>query len=191
MPVVDCANCGTQTMITGPEDSCQFCGENASKKAAVVSETTENVLETTENVLKATKAVGEAVTRELRKPVPPKPKGMKKRAAYWDKHKEEIIADYQLMSLRDFFARWHISTNLWLELKKAWKVQGKQAEASVKKYVAVCFPWAQDQFLTATELTEVELSKWLKNGSIKDGDIVYEVVFKRVAKKPVMVLEPA
>lgn len=29
---INCANCGRQVLINGPEDKCYWCGKNASKK---------------------------------------------------------------------------------------------------------------------------------------------------------------
>ena len=43
MYLVVCANCGKQTMVNGPEDNCQFCGKNATKKEVIMVKTNKNV----------------------------------------------------------------------------------------------------------------------------------------------------
>ena len=270
MPLVDCINCGTQTMINGPEDNCQFCGKNATaKKEPEPNEQEEVEVETPSEVIPmpepeavktrlklGRKPTGEwrkckdcgkdiyirkyrlkgsggrcvdcsrkanpppvpgskekkeeiiveerkniseqAVTHiDLTKPVPPRPKKRKQLRKYFEQNKEAIIADYRSMKLVLFYRRWGISTNMWLTLKQDWGILGKHKKhganlpqgVRANYYVVICNPWDTDR--SATEITEVRLSKWLKDGNIKDGDIIYEVVNKRVAKRPVMVLEPA
>jgi len=113
MYIVDCANCGKQTVVDGPEDNCQFCGKNASKKEVIMVDTEKHVGEKTS--------------------VPARPKKRKQLRKYYEQHKEAILADYRSMKLYDFFKRWHISTTWWLKLKEDWKVQGKQRKHSLKK----------------------------------------------------------
>lgn len=102
MMLVECANCGKQTMVDEPEDNCQFCGKNATKKEAIIAE----------------KAVEERV-------VPPKPKKRNKLWQYYEKNKEAIVTDYHSMTLREFFKRWRLSTSTWMKLKKMWGVSTK------------------------------------------------------------------
>jgi hypothetical protein len=40
-------------------------------------------------------------------------------------HKNEIIADYNSMKLREFLAKWHLSTITWKKLADAWQVKRK------------------------------------------------------------------
>ena len=49
-----------------------------------------------------------------------------RRQEYFEQHKEEIIEDYNTMTLIAFYDRWHISTVKWIELKKLWGVEGKR-----------------------------------------------------------------
>ncbi len=126
---VDCANCGTQVKVSGPEDNCLFCGKNATKKE------TEPPLDPEQPESKP-----KEVIMVNSKEVPPKPEKRKKRAAYWEKNKEAILADYQSMNLQLFFERWRIATTTWINLKKKWGVQNKgkatgskPAEASKEK----------------------------------------------------------
>ncbi len=44
---------------------------------------------------------------------------------------------------------------------------------------------------SVTEIDEARLYQWLKNGSIHNGDNVYEVVKKRVAVERDIILEDA
>ena len=60
----------------------------------------------------------------------------------------------------------------------------------LKDYVVICKRQGQEDPYPH-ELTDAQLYQWLKNGSIQDGDIVYEVVNKRIARQPDMTLEPA
>ena len=108
--LVDCANCGKQTMVDlkRPEDTCLFCGKNARKKEVIMQDNKE------------------------RPPVPPKPQIRKKVKAYWEKHKEEILADYKSMLLRPFFERWHMATTTWMQLKKKWGIPNKSKGAGGK-----------------------------------------------------------
>ena len=113
MYLVDCANCGTQTEINGPEDTCQFCGKNATTKEVIMVE---------------------------RKPVPARPKKRKQLPKYFEQHKEAILADYNSMKLKDFYKRWSISTTGWTKLKKDWGVQGKNKKLGSKKIEASANP---------------------------------------------------
>lgn len=100
MHLVDCANCGQQVEIEGPEDTCYWCGKNASKKEIIMAETEERA-------------------------VPPKPKKRRKHWEYFDQNQEAIVADYRSMKLVDFFKRWAITSSSWTKLKKKWGVENK------------------------------------------------------------------
>ncbi len=114
---VDCANCGTQVGIEGPDDTCLFCGKNATKKE------TEPPAEHLEPEQPESKP--KEVIMVNSKEVPPKPKNRKQRDAYWEKNKEAVLADYQSMKLQPFLKRWSLATTTWIKLKKKWGVQNK------------------------------------------------------------------
>lgn len=105
---VDCANCGTQTLIEGPEDKCLFCGKNASKKEVTVTMQPDVPLE-----------------KAVETPAPPKPLRRKKWAAYFEDNMKVIIADYYSMTLSKFLQKWHISTTDWKKLRDKWGVAPK------------------------------------------------------------------
>ena len=107
----ECVNCGKSTMVGSYGDNCQFCGKNVSKK----------------EVTMMTKDTGAE-----RKPVPDKPSKTRKHQAYWDHNKTDILADYQSMTLREFFKRWRIATTTWIRLKKLWGVQNKWGSRGAK-----------------------------------------------------------
>ena len=60
---------------------------------------------------------------------------------------------------------------------------------AVKQYIVITK--RESEVDRVHELDEARLYQWLKNGSIEDGDLVYEVIGKRSAKKPDMILEDA
>lgn len=63
-------------------------------------------------------------------PAPPRPSRPKKRKElpqYYESNKETVLADYHLMNLKDFFRKWHLSTQYWIKLKKQWRVVGKHS----------------------------------------------------------------
>ncbi len=68
-----------------------------------------------------------------REPVPARPKKRKQLRKYFEKNKEAILADYNSMKLILFYRRWGISTNMWIELKKDWSVQGKHTLHATKE----------------------------------------------------------
>ena len=113
MYLVVCANCGKQTMVNGPEDTCQFCGKHASKKEVMMAETSDYVGEDTS--------------------VPARPKKRKLLRQYYEQNREAILADYKSMKLKDFFKRWGISSTGWTKLKADWNVQGKHKKHGLKK----------------------------------------------------------
>ena len=130
MHVVDCANCGQQTMDDGPEDNCLFCGKNASKKEVIMAE---------------------------REPVPTRPRKRKQLRKYFEQNKEAILVDYNSMKLKDFFKRW-ISSSMWTKLKADWGIQGKYKKLGSKKVWAFENPEATGPVATNVDapLTEHE-----------------------------------
>jgi len=112
-------------MVDGPEDKCQFCGKNVSKKEVIMAGK--------ENMGNIVEGIGEAVIREMRNPIPPRPKKRKLFLKYFEQNKEAILVDYNSMKLRDFFKRWGISSTGWTKLKVDWNVQGKHKKHSSKK----------------------------------------------------------
>ena len=129
MHLVDCTNCGQQTMVNGPEDNCQFCDKNASKKEVIMPEP--------EKMTNKVEGVGVAIIKEMMKPVPPRPKKRKQLRQYYEQNREAILADYNSMTLLPFYRRWHISTKAWMGLKTDWSVQGKHKAHASKKVVAL------------------------------------------------------
>lgn len=103
---VNCANCGKEVLIDGPEDRCLFCGKNASKKEVIMAEKEAGV--------------------EERVAVPPKPRKRNKLWEYYEQNKEAMIADHRSMTVISFFGRWHVTASTWGKLKKQWGVQNKQ-----------------------------------------------------------------
>ncbi len=59
-----------------------------------------------------------------------------------------------------------------------------------KNYVVIVKHSGEVGEYPAIEVTDKELFQWIRNGSIQDGDVVYEVVNKRIAKKQDIILEP-
>ena len=108
---VNCANCGKEVLIDGPEDTCLFCSKNASKKEVVMAE-------------KEEKAVA---------PIPSKPRNRRKAWAYYLKNKEAMIADYNSMRVSSFFQRWHISSVTWGKLRELWEVPNKEKHSMYKR----------------------------------------------------------
>ena len=138
MYLVVCANCGKQTMVNGPEDNCQFCNKNATKKEVIVVKTNKNVGE--------------------REPVPPRPKKRKLLRQYYEQNREAILADYNSMTLLPFYKRWGISSNMWVELKREWEIPGKYKKHDSKKIEALASPEATEPVATSVDspLTEHE-----------------------------------
>ncbi len=102
---VHCVNCGEQTTVDlkKPDDTCLFCGKIARKKEVIMVET----------------------KQQEREPVPRKPKYRSKLQAYWNEHREAIIADYLAMKFVEFLTRWHMATTTWSRLKTKWEVPSK------------------------------------------------------------------
>lgn len=121
--LVICKNCGKQTMIDGgdPDERCLLCGKPALRKEQNMEDKAKD----------KTKIVSEAkgrvakVDKEVDSGIPPRPKKRKQWPQYFEDNKEAIIQDYQVLRLKQFFTKWHISTNLWIELKERWNVAGK------------------------------------------------------------------
>ena len=69
--------------------------------------------------------------------VPPRPRKKKQLRAYFEKHKEAILADYYAMGRLDFFKRWGISAATWAELHREWGVtlkgQGGRRKGTTKR----------------------------------------------------------
>lgn len=72
---------------------------------------------------------GDQVTGE----VPPRPKKRHQLSKYYEDNKEALLHDYQNLTLREFFAKWHLSTVYWGKLKVRWEVQAKQAKLKKAK----------------------------------------------------------
>ena len=109
---VNCANCGHQVMIDGPEDRCYFCGKNASKKEVIMAEKEGTVEE---------------------KAIPPKPRKRKKLWEYYEQNKEAMIADYQSMRVSSFFKKWGLGSLTWQKLREKWEVPNKGKHSMYKR----------------------------------------------------------
>lgn len=116
---VDCANCGKEVLIDGPEDRCYFCGKNASK-----IEGAEPLQEEVVMAEKQEKAVA---------PIPLKPRNRRKVWAYYLKNKEAMIVDHNSMRVSSFFQRWHISSVTWGKLRELWEVPNKEKHSMYKR----------------------------------------------------------
>lgn len=57
---------------------------------------------------------------------PPKPQGRSRHLPkYYEDNKPAILQDYYRLKLKEFFTKWHLSTQYWQNLKKLWAVKGK------------------------------------------------------------------
>ena len=56
--------------------------------------------------------------------VPPKPK-KDQLLQYFNDNKEAILRDYQNLKLKEFYAKWHMSSTAWRKLKVSWRVLSK------------------------------------------------------------------
>ena len=63
-------------------------------------------------------------------PVPPRPKGERQLGQYFEDNKEAILQDYQSLKLKEFYAKWHMSSAAWTKLKRDWKLLGKSPRKS-------------------------------------------------------------
>ncbi|MDP3052262.1 MAG: hypothetical protein Q8N42_02020 [bacterium] len=59
------------------------------------------------------------------KTVPPRLAKRSNLDEYLEENKEAIIQDYQALPLGKFYAKWHIFSNRWTQLKKKWEVPAK------------------------------------------------------------------
>lgn len=50
---------------------------------------------------------------------------MKRIHVYHEAHKDEMIADYKSMKLKEFLRKWHIGSDTWTKLKPAWGIEPK------------------------------------------------------------------
>lgn len=57
--------------------------------------------------------------------VPPRPQKRKNLRAYFEKHKEAILADYHSMTLLKLFKKWGIASKTWTRLREDWGVTTK------------------------------------------------------------------
>lgn len=110
--LVDCANCGQQTMIGTPEDTCLLCGKNASKKEVIIMEEMDRV----------------------------KWEGMKRleRSKWIKEHLDEIVADIRSMSKEKVLEKWPFRLSTYWKLRKIHapeligKARGRHAKPQVK-----------------------------------------------------------
>lgn len=92
-----CDNCKRQVFVEGADDICYWCDELIRKKREVI------------------------MTAE-REPIPPKVGGL----AYYEEHKDAIIADFYGMSTLEMVKRWAMSVSTWTKLKGKWGVKSKR-----------------------------------------------------------------
>lgn len=64
---------------------------------------------------------------------PPKPKKRSLLQKYFEENKEAILQDYQNLKLKEFYAKWHMSSTTWLRLKRDWGIQRKAPRESTKR----------------------------------------------------------
>lgn len=48
-------------------------------------------------------------------------------AAYFEENKEAIIKDYEALSLKEFYGKWHINSGAWTKLKRGWGINKGKA----------------------------------------------------------------
>jgi len=104
-----CVNCGKQTLTYGRGDKCQFCGKSPfQKEGAMVAENKPDTV-----------APGSTV--------PPRPEGRRECRLYWEKHKEEVLADLKRIGYSQTVKRWKISPGVLTKLRgnKGLKSRGK------------------------------------------------------------------
>ena len=58
-------------------------------------------------------------------PVPPRPKGKRQLGQYFEDNKVAILQDYQSLKLKEFLAKWHMTSTTWTKLKRGWELLGK------------------------------------------------------------------
>ncbi|MDP2731051.1 MAG: hypothetical protein Q8O55_11310 [Dehalococcoidales bacterium] len=63
-------------------------------------------------------------------PVPPRPKGKRQLGQYFEDNKGGILQDYQSLKLKEFFAKWHMTSATWTKLKRGWELLGKSPRKS-------------------------------------------------------------
>lgn len=133
--LINCANCGHQTMIGKPEDTCLFCGKNTNKKEVIMAEKD---------------------STEERGAIPPKPKNRKKVWGYYEKNKEAMVADYNSMRVSSFFLKWGISSQTWPKLKKKWGISNKTKGRGSKQVEKTTQRVVKETTSEDTALTEHE-----------------------------------
>jgi len=102
---VDCANCGRQTLVEGiPGELCEFGNHSPHYKSPK------------NEIIISNKAPGKEIIMANK---------AGKRQAYFEEHKEDIIRDYDALTITSFLTKWHMATLTWAELKKLWNVEGK------------------------------------------------------------------
>ncbi len=60
-----------------------------------------------------------------------------KRFPYFEEHKEAIVADYLVMTLKNFYAKWKMASGTWTELKTLWGITGKHKPHKHKRATVV------------------------------------------------------
>lgn len=118
---VNCVNCGKENLWDGGMDeTCVFCGLLLRKKGPA---------EPVEIINK------KEVVMQNKGTVPSRLSTKKRRNLweYMDQNKEEILADYRRLRLKDFFKRWSMCTSTWAKLKIKWGVKGKGKAISPRR----------------------------------------------------------
>ena len=127
---VNCANCGKQVLIDGPEDKCYWCHKGARKKEDIMKKGVTHCEVCGEEIdndgrhqcIKSAKLPPEEVADAE---VPPRPQKKKKLYEYFEQNKEAILADYRSMTLKGLYSKWRLTATTWTNLKRKWEVQGK------------------------------------------------------------------
>jgi len=130
---IDCINCDQEITIESLSDKCPRCGQPATSIRQLQVYIKNQAIERENNELKGEEMSEQDHEQELIKeisasmpPVPAKPNLRENLPAYYEQHKEDIIADYYAMPILEFLARWRISTITWGKLRLKWAVLGKQ-----------------------------------------------------------------
>ena len=107
-------------VLPGPNDSLELSPAEAAELAAAKKAQGERHQSPSDTNL----SKGDQVTTA----VPPRPKKKSQLLQYFEDNKAAILEDYRQLTLRQFYAKWHIYAGTWGSLKKRWNVLGKKEE---------------------------------------------------------------
>ena len=109
-PLTKCERCGGTLFSDYGDLSCVNCGWRPPAKAGRINRMVQ----------------GGAVERVTMPYMRRVHRSLKMVSGYCEEHKDEVIADYYSMKLKDFFLKWKIYAGIWNPLKNKWGVVGKK-----------------------------------------------------------------